>query len=44
MSRRRSRAGGLSAGGLVVVVLSLLLTSREDWPTLVIFWIFVLVL
>jgi hypothetical protein len=42
--RRRSRAGGLSAGGLVIVVLSLLLASRKDWPTLVIFWIFVLVL
>jgi hypothetical protein len=28
----------------VIVVLSLLLASRKDWPTLVIFWIFVLVL
>jgi hypothetical protein len=42
--RRRSRAGGLSAGGLVVVIVSLLLASRKDWPTLVIFWVFVLVL
>jgi len=42
--RRRSRVGGLSAVSLVVLVLSLLLASRKEWPVLAIFWIFVLVL
>jgi len=40
--RRRSRAGGLSAGSLVVLVLSLLLASRKEWPALAVFWIFIL--
>lgn len=42
--RRRSRVGGLSVGGLVVFILSLLLAARRAWPALTIFWIFVLVL
>lgn len=42
--RRRSRVGGLSVGGLVVLILSLLLAARRAWPALAVFWIFVLVL
>ena len=42
--RRRSRTGGLSAVSLVVLVLSLLLASRKEWPALAIFLIFVLML
>ncbi len=42
--RRRSRAGGLSFGSLVILVLSLFLGSRREWPALAILWVFVLVL
>jgi hypothetical protein len=42
--RRRSRVGGLSAGSLVILILSVLLAARRAWPALAIFWIFVLVL
>jgi hypothetical protein len=42
--RRRSRVGGLSLGSVVILVLSLLLVSRKEWPALAVLWIFVLVL
>jgi hypothetical protein len=42
--RRRSKAGGLSFGGFVVLGLSLLAVYRKDWPALAILWIFALVL
>ena len=42
--RRRSKVGGLSFVGAMILVLSLLLLSQRKWPALAIFWIFVLVL
>lgn len=42
--RRRSRVSGLSVASLVILILSLLLASRREWPALAIFLIFVLVL
>jgi hypothetical protein len=41
---RRSRAGRVSLGSSIFVIVSVLLASRKAWPALVIFWIFVLVL
>jgi hypothetical protein len=42
--RRRSRVGGLSFVSFVILISSLLLVSRKEWPALAILWIFVLVL
>lgn len=42
--RRRSRAGPLSLGSLIFVIVSALLASRHAWPALVILWIFLLVI
>ncbi len=42
--RRRSKAGGLSVGALIVLLASLFLASRKAWPALAIWWLFVLVL
>lgn len=42
--RRRSRVGGLSFAGVVILIFSLLLLSQKKWPALAIFWIFLLVL
>ncbi len=42
--RRRSKVGGLSFVGVMILVLSLLSLSQRKWPALAIFWIFVLVL
>lgn len=42
--RRRSRGGGASLGSLVVLILSLLVVQRREWPALAILWAFVLVL
>lgn len=41
--RRRSKAGGLSLGALVLLVGSLLLVARKAWPALAVSWIFIVV-
>jgi hypothetical protein len=42
--RRRSKADGLSFGGLVILGLSLLAIYRKDWTALAVLWIFAVVL
>ena len=42
--RRRSKAGGLSFGALVILVGSLFLVARKAWPALAAFWLFIAVL
>ena len=41
--RKRSKAGRLSLGTLIVLLASLFLASRKGWPALAICWIFTLV-
>ncbi len=42
--RRRSRRGGLSFGGLVVLILSVIFIAQRGWLALAVLWILALVL